>query len=157
MKRTHSLLKRPPPRLRGRRIITLNQCAYFTPFLEIHDENGDWHGFSYDGQGYTTLDVPGETDTFAYGIDGSNIVGFYDDENGDSHGFIYDGQDYTTLDAPGAYHTYVYGTDGSNIVGYYRDAYGKKHGFLATIPEPATLSLLTVGMLTACRRRRRCG
>ncbi len=31
------------------------------------------------------------------------------------------------------------------------------HGTLSVIPEPATLSLLAVGMLTACRRRRRWG
>jgi hypothetical protein len=31
------------------------------------------------------------------------------------------------------------------------------NGTLSVIPEPATLSLLAVGMLMACRRRRRCG
>ena len=41
---------------------------------------------------------------------------------------------------------------GSNIVGRYGSYYS--HGFLTVIPEPTTLSLLAVGMLMACRRRR---
>ncbi len=115
--------------------------------------DSSYHGFSYDGTTYTTLDVPGASRTYAYGIDGSNIVGYYDD--GNNHGFSYDGSTYTTLDVPGATYTYARGIDGSNIVGSYfvssEEAY---HGFLAVIPEPATLSLLAVGMLMACRRRR---
>ena len=62
---------------------------------------------------------------------------------------------YTTLDVPGASDTYAYGIDGTNIVGVFYDGSGNRHGFLAVIPEPATLSLLAVGMLMACRRRRR--
>ena len=66
---------------------------------------------------------------------------------------------YTTLDVPGASETYAYGIDGGNIVGVYSDGRGT-HGFLATVvPLPATawmaLPLLAVGMLMACRRRRR--
>ena len=38
---------------------------------------------------YTTLDVPGASSTIARGIDGSNIVGYYND--GSNHGFSYDG------------------------------------------------------------------
>ena len=59
---------------------------------------------------------------------------------------------YTTLDVPGANYTVAYGIDGGNIVGRYYD--GSSHGFLAVIPEPATLSLLALGMLMACRRQR---
>ena len=61
--------------------------------------------------------------------------------------------DYTTLDVPGASDTRAYGIDGGNVVGRYYDG-SSNHGFLAVIPEPATLSLLAVGMLMACRRRR---
>ena len=60
----------------------------------------------------------------------------------------------TTLDVPGASNTLAYGIDGSNIVGYYIDGSYNYHGFLTVIPEPATLSLLAIGMLMACRRRR---
>jgi len=55
---------------------------------------------------------------------------------------------------PGAINTNARGIDGDNIVGYYYDFSYNAHGFLAVIPEPATLSLLAVGMLMACRRRR---
>ena len=91
-------------------------------------------------------------------MDGSNqlyIVGAYteDDPSNRTHGFLYDGTTYTTFDVPGATSTSIFGIDGSNIVGIYYSG-SSHHGFLAVIPEPATLSLLTVGMLMACRRRR---
>ena len=59
---------------------------------------------------------------------------------------------YTKLDVPGASSTYGYGIEGSNIVGWYVAHGGGIHGFLATIPEPATLSLLTLGGLMLLRR-----
>ncbi|HIM56598.1 MAG TPA: hypothetical protein EYM39_07840, partial [Candidatus Latescibacteria bacterium] len=36
---------------------------------------------------YTALDYPNATQTSAYGIDGSNIVGWYKDASGYAHGF----------------------------------------------------------------------
>jgi len=36
---------------------------------------------------YTILDVPGAGETYAFGIDGSNIVGYYFDDSG-GHGFL---------------------------------------------------------------------
>jgi len=59
--------------------------------------------------------VAGASNTYPYGIDGGNIVGYYSD--GSTHGFIYDGTTYTTLNVPGADSTRAYGIDGSNIVG----------------------------------------
>jgi hypothetical protein len=60
----------------------------------------------------------------------------------------------TTLDVdlPGATDTRAYGIDGSKVVGYYEGVHGY-HGFIAAIPEPATLSLLTLGTLIFLRRR----
>jgi hypothetical protein len=56
---------------------------------------------------WTTLDRPGASNTWAYGIDGSNIVG------GSSTGsFLYDGSTWTTIDT----YNYAYDIDGSNIV-----------------------------------------
>ena len=63
----------------------------------------------------------------------------------------------TSCRVPGdeyAVDTIVTGIDGGNIVGYYRYAGGHYQGFIATIPEPAPLSLLTLGTLILLRRRR---
>ena len=82
---------------------------------------------------YTTVDVPGADHAYAYGIDGSNIVGVYHDHNYIYHGFSYDGTTYTTVDVPGASDTLAYGIDGGNIVGYYYDIIDDKyvsHGFI---------------------------
>jgi hypothetical protein len=46
------------------------------------------HGFLYDGINLTYIDVPGASETRAYGIDGDNIVGFYY-ADGQYHGFLY--------------------------------------------------------------------
>ena len=67
--------------------------------------------------------------TYAYGIDGGNIVGYYRDGSGDYHGFSYDGSTYTPLDVPGASDTYAFGIDGDHIVGQYYSG-GNVHGFL---------------------------
>jgi hypothetical protein len=55
-------------------------------FLSLTD--GASHGFIFGTSGYTTLDVPGATDTTANGIDGDRIVGSYVDAAGATHGFI---------------------------------------------------------------------
>ena len=49
---------------------------------------------------YTAIDATslGAVLTYAYGIDGSNIVGFYYDGSFNSHGFKYDGSNYTSFD-----------------------------------------------------------
>jgi hypothetical protein len=101
-------------------------------------------GTAQHGANWTTLDMPGAVFTYAYGIDGSNIVGTYWDDSG-NHGFLYNGSEWTTFDMPGVVSTYVRGIDGSHIVGYYDDA----HGFIYTIPEPATFLLLMTGALLA--------
>lgn len=67
---------------------------------------------------WTTLDYPGADRTYAYGIDGGNIVGAYK-VGSNYHGFLYDGTNWINLDYPGATSTYAYDIDGRNIVGYY--------------------------------------
>jgi len=79
---------------------------------------------------YTTLDVPGSIRTYASGIDGSNVVGFYDDSSHVGHGFLYDGSTYTTLHVPRSTQTTARAIDGSNVVGYYVDSSSVWHGFL---------------------------
>jgi hypothetical protein len=42
------------------------------------------HGFVNNGSTITTVDVPGAASTLIFGIDGNNIVGYYDDSKGGS-------------------------------------------------------------------------
>ena len=80
--------------------------------------------------------------TWAFGIDGMNIVGYYSDASGTSHGFLYNGLTYTTIDYPANGHTVLNGIDGVNIVGSYKpDNYGSSHGF---IYNGSTFTLLDV-------------
>ena len=65
-----------------------------------------------------TLNAPGATKTYARGISGANVVGYYDDASGGEHGFIYNGGTWTTLDMPDAVSsTDAFGISGNNIVG----------------------------------------
>jgi hypothetical protein len=89
------------------------------------------HGFLYDGSSYTTLDPPGATDgTFATGVSGNIVVGYYTDASG-AHGFRYNGSSFTTLDVPGAVETFAFAVSGNNVVGDYYNSYGGAvHAFL---------------------------
>jgi hypothetical protein len=84
-----------------------------------------------------TLDVPNAAATYAQGISGGNIVGYYLDTNGTFHGFLYNGSNYTTLDDPKAatgpglnVGTFAQGIDGTNVVGFYVGSDNMDHGFL---------------------------
>ncbi len=88
---------------------------------------------------YTTLSVPGATNTSAQGISGNNIVGYCDDASG-GHGFIYNGSSYTTLNVPGATSSYAQGNSGTNIVGGY-DVGSASHGFLYNGSSYTTLNV----------------
>jgi hypothetical protein len=84
----------------------------------------------YSGGNYTTLSVPGATDTWINGIDGNNIVGEFSTNGGSTlQGFIYNGSSYTTLNVPGATSTGLSDILGNDIVGYYTVG-GVNHGFL---------------------------
>ena len=60
--------------------------------------------------------------TYAYGISGSSIVGFYYDMDYGQHAFLYDGTSYTTLTPPGSSSATAYGVSGNMVVGTYADA-----------------------------------
>ena len=80
---------------------------------------------------WATVDPPGSYEASVNGVDGGNVVGYYEDVDYYMHGFLYDGTAWADLDAPGADDTFAYGIDGANIVGYYRDAVNyDAHGFL---------------------------
>src|SRR5882724_9276550 len=77
---------------------------------------------------FTTLDVPGATNTFAHGINpagqivGTFLVGRFPDT---LHGFLTKGATFTTLDVPGAAFTEAYGINpAGRIVGFFGDATG---------------------------------
>jgi hypothetical protein len=56
---------------------------------------------------------------------------------------------WTTINVPGASSAWLNGISGNNIVGEYWYASGNAYSFLYTIPEPATLFLLGLGLATA--------
>ncbi len=116
--------------------------------------------FLWDSGVMTDLgELPGGSDgSVAYGINNSaQVVG-----TSQGAAFVWDSGDgildlNTLLDASGSGWTLIEATDINDtgwIVGAGTSPDGKTHGFLA-IPEPATLSLLTVGDLALIRRRRR--
>lgn len=111
------------------------------------------HGFLYDGTTGITIDVPEMLATTPQDIDGENIVGYFQDYD-IYMGFLYDGSTYTTIEIPGAIRTFVTGIDGNNLVGYYMDTSYNTHGFFYTIPEPATMSFLLIGILGVSKLRR---
>jgi hypothetical protein len=75
------------------------------------DSEGVYHGFLYYDGRYTTVDVPGATDTI---VDGANdlgvMIGNYYDSAGVSHGFIDFHGFITRFEAPGAGDVYGTGT-----------------------------------------------
>jgi len=84
---------------------------------------------------FETLDYPSAVETYASGIDGSNVVGVYRLPDGLPRGFHYDGDaTWTTLVNPNdsvGTRFLPNGIDGSNIVGYYHyNVSADFHGFL---------------------------
>jgi len=101
-----------------------------------------------DGNNKTILTMPitGVIFTFAKGIDGNNIVGYYDQQQGPDIGFLYDGTNYTTISVPGFYDTIPTGISGGKIVGYcdygrVSNYYGASQGF---VYNGSTFTLFTV-------------
>jgi len=90
-------------------------------------------GFLFSGGVFTTIDVPGASESFAYGINAAGqIVGTFVDATG-AHGFLRNtGGVFTTIDVPGATHSEAWGINATGqIVGWFNDSTGT-HGYLAT-------------------------
>ena len=96
--------------------------------------NYNYRGFTLNNGTWATLNAPNAFNTYAMGINGGNIVGYFNDFDG-VHGFLYDGVSYLTLDFPGATETRALGISGDVIVGSYIDALGISRGFSTAIPE----------------------
>ena len=83
--------------------------------------------------GFVTLDDPDPLQmdgTYALGVSGSTVVGYWNDRFSQPHGFTYSGGNYSTLDDPlGAKGTAASGVSGNSIVGYYIDSSTAYHGF----------------------------
>ncbi len=110
-----------------------------------YQSNGVIEGFIDTSGEFTNIQVPGETSTFAYGINNSGqAVGDFIRTDGNSHGFLYTGGVLTTIDAPGAQQTFAVGiNDTGQIVGSYFGADLISHGLLyvdghfTTIDDPS--------------------
>lgn len=81
---------------------------------------------------YQSIDVPGATDTQAFGInDLGDIVGRYDDADFNTHGWLRHNGKLSTIDFPGAPFTAPrLINNGGEIVGRYIDVNGTSHAFL---------------------------
>lgn len=90
---------------------------------------------------YTTLNVPGSSTTWASGISGDNVVGYYLPSSGIISGYLYNGGTYTTFSYPGAYQTFANGISGNTIAGYCSLTTGVICGFLYNNGVFTTLSV----------------
>ena len=118
-------------------------------------------GYLQNGSSFTTISVPGATETWATDINtAGDIVGF-STLNGIATGYFFDGTTFSPIAPPGAAETEVTGiNDLGDVVGFYVDSAGAFHGFEAlpstsAVPEPGSLSLLIVGLATVLTFLRR--
>jgi probable HAF family extracellular repeat protein len=114
---------------------------------EFNDGITPTTGFVKDGATFSTFDVPGGSNTRAFGINETGqIVGDFHDGI-KTHGFLKDGATFTTIDVPGARETQAFGINtAGQIVGVFHDASGLPHSFLkdgatfTTIDVPGSMS-----------------
>ena len=117
------------------------------------NSSGQTFGFLYDGSDWTTLAHPpgggARTDTFARGVSGDTVVGYYI-ESAATRGFVYENGAFRDLVVPGATGTFPDDIDGERIVGTFDNVAGT-HAFIAddslfqTLDHPLGTILGTFG------------
>ena len=94
------------------------------------------YGFLFADGHFTTLDVPSNTLTVAWGINDQNqIVGWFQTAQGAAqHAFVYEDGYFTTIDVPGSRATESYGINNrGQLVGWYLNTATEWiGGFIAT-------------------------
>jgi probable HAF family extracellular repeat protein len=98
------------------------------------DSSGVTHGFLKDGESYTTIDVPGASNTGASWIDNKGeIVGEWFDASGYGHGYVRSpGGQFTIVDVPGTSNSADFGiNDRGDLCGYYSDASNVSQAYVA--------------------------
>lgn len=129
----------------------LTKCLLFQTLLAA----GGFLTHARANYAFTNLNDPSGTfGSWATGISGSDVVGYYNDKDDNWHGFLLTGSSsYFTLDDPdavqdssGLTNTYPAGIDGGNIVGTYYGEDGT-HGFLynestyTTLDDPSAAAV----------------
>lgn len=89
------------------------------------------HGFLKVGDEYTSIDYPGASITYVFGLnDAGAITGTYRDALGTLKGFTYNQGTYTSVTYPGATETYLGGINNSNVAVGWKVEAGKVNGFV---------------------------
>ncbi len=122
--------------------------------------SGAVSGFTLQNGSFTSITVPGAQQTFVRGLNGlGDLVGEYVNSLGKTSGFVRLGSgEFWTFDIANALNTYAASiNDARTVVGHFgsNNAY---QGFIAMpvpVPLPATLPLLSAGLLLLARLRRR--
>jgi uncharacterized membrane protein len=89
------------------------------------------HGFLKVGDEYTSIDFPGASITYVFGLnDAGYVTGTYRDALGLLRGFVYLNGAYSTLAYPGATETYIGGINNANAMVGWKVEGGKVNSFV---------------------------
>jgi len=101
---------------------------------------GNWLGFTYQYEKYSTQNIPSSYQTFAQGVNvRGQVVGWYNENNVD-YAYIYHNGTYTTLQPLSTLYNFAEGINAKgDIVGYYQSGASGggliSHGFLHIGPD----------------------